>query len=213
MSTFVRRKKRHPRVSPILSFLSSSHAKTYSSSHRLHLVAPSAQYSILTTRCLHRKPTPFSITGRTPSFANRSACADSPCSSTMPASPPTAPSWPLMSRRSDRALPPIPSSWRVWAPTLPIFVIILTVSALGIFNYQKTCSPIVAATLYSLRTSEVGRRELGDEIYFRDMWPWIWGELNQLHGRVDIHFGVKGTKGRGMMRFKSERRGRMGKVI
>ncbi|KAL9065458.1 MAG: hypothetical protein Q9161_008219 [Pseudevernia consocians] len=120
-------------------------------------------------------------------------------------------SGPLMSRRSDRALPPIPSSWRVWGPTLPIFVIILTVSALGIFNYQKTSSPIVAATLYSLRTSEVGRRELGDEIYFRDMWPWIWGEMNQLHGRVDIHFGVKGTKGRGMMRFKSERRGRMGK--
>lgn len=70
----------------------------------------------------------------------------------------------------------------------------------------------MASTLYALRTSEVGRRELGDEIYFRDMWPWIWGEMNQLHGRVDITFGVKGTRGRGVMRFKSERRGRMGKV-
>ena len=44
------------------------------------------------------------------------------------------------------------------------------------------------------------------------MWPWIWGEMNQLHGRVDIHFGVKGTRGKGVMRFKSVRTGRMGKV-
>lgn len=121
-------------------------------------------------------------------------------------------SGPLMSRRSDRALPPLPNSWRVWARSLPIFVIIITVSALGIFNYQKSSSSIVAATLYALRTSEVGRKELGDEIYFRDMWPWVWGEMNQLHGRVDIHFGVKGTRGKGVMRFKSERSGRMGKV-
>lgn len=121
-------------------------------------------------------------------------------------------SGPLMSRRSDRALPSISSSWRVWVQTLPIFMIIVTVSALGIFNYQKSSSSVVAATLYALRTSEAGREELGDEIYFRDMWPWIWGEMNQLHGRVDIHFGVKGTKGKGVMRFKSERRGRMGKV-
>lgn len=67
--------------------------------------------------------------------------------------------------------------------------------------------------MYALRTSEIGQRELGEEIYFRDMWPWIWGEMNQLHGRVDIRFGVKGTTGRGVMRFKSERRGRLGKVI
>lgn len=121
-------------------------------------------------------------------------------------------SGPLMSRRSDRALPSIKPAWRVWAKSLPIFVVLVTISALGIFNYQKSSSSIVAATLYALRTSEVGRRELGDEIYFRDMWPWIWGEMNQLHGRVDISFGVKGTRGRGTMRFKSERKGRMGKV-
>lgn len=126
---------------------------------------------------------------------------------------PTPNSGPLMSRRSDRALPSIRPAWRVWAKTFPIFAIIVSVSALGIFNYQKSSSSIVAATLYALRTSEVGRRELGDEIYFRDMWPWIWGEMNQLHGRVDIRFGVKGTRGRGEMRFKSERRGRMGKVF
>lgn len=93
-----------------------------------------------------------------------------------------------------------------------MFLTLITISALGIFNYQKTSSSIVAATLYALRTSEVGKRELGEEIYFRDMWPWIWGEMNQLHGRVDIGFGVKGTRGRGWMRFRSVRVGRMGKV-
>ena len=118
----------------------------------------------------------------------------------------------LMTRRSDRALPKIIPSYRVWLRTAPIFVIIVTACALGIFNYQKSSSSVVAATLYALRTSDVGRRELGDEIYFRDMWPWIWGEMNQLHGRINISFGVKGTKGKGMMRFRSERRGRMGYV-
>lgn len=44
------------------------------------------------------------------------------------------------------------------------------------------------------------------------MIPWISGEMNQLHGRVNIAFGVKGTKGRGVMRFKTVRRGRAGKV-
>ena len=125
---------------------------------------------------------------------------------------PRSNSGPLMSRRSDRALPAIYSSWRVWGRTLPIFLGIVNVCALGMFNYQKSSSSIVAATLYALRTSELGRNELGDNIYFRDMWPWIWGEMNQLHGRVDIHFGVKGTKGKGVVRFRSERKGRMGKV-
>ena len=125
---------------------------------------------------------------------------------------PTAKDGPLMSRRSDRALPEIPSSARIWLRTLPIFIAILTISTLGIFNYQKSSSSVVNATLYALRTSEEGRRELGDEIYFRDKFPWIWGELNQLHGRVNISFAVKGTKGSGFMRFKSIRKTRMGLV-
>jgi len=117
-----------------------------------------------------------------------------------------------MTRRSDRALPSVPSSSRLWFRTLPIFLAIITASTLAIFNYQKASSSIVNATLYALRTSEAGKRELGGNIYFRDKFPWIWGEMNQLHGRVDVQFGVKGTRGRGMMRFKSVRRTRMGYV-
>lgn len=119
---------------------------------------------------------------------------------------------PLMSRRSDRALPEIPSSSRLWLRTLPLFIALLTTSTLAIFNYQKASSSIVNSTLYALRTSEEGRRVLGNNIYFRDKFPWIWGEMNQLHGRVDISFGVKGTKGKGIMRFKSIRKTRMGFV-
>ena len=121
-------------------------------------------------------------------------------------------SGPLMERRSDRALPPIPQPWKVWAKTMPIFIVLITISALGIFNYQKQSSSVVASTLYALRTSELGRQILGDEIYFRDRFPWIWGEMNQLHGRIDIEYGVKGTKSSGMMRFRSVRKRRMGLV-
>lgn len=125
---------------------------------------------------------------------------------------PTPDQGPLMTRRPDRALPEIPSSSRLWLRTLPLFFALLTASTLAIFNYQKASSSIVNSTLYALRTSQEGRKLLGDEIYFRDKFPWIWGEMNQLHGRVDISFGVKGTKGRGIMRFKSIRKTRMGFV-
>jgi cytochrome c oxidase assembly factor 1 len=40
--------------------------------------------------------------------------------------------------------------------------------------------------------------------------PWIWGEMNQLHGRIDIQFTVKGKKATGTMRFKSNRESRRG---
>lgn len=125
---------------------------------------------------------------------------------------PTRNSGPLMTRRPDRDLPAIPSSYRLWFRTLPIFIAIIAASTLAILNYQKASSSIVNATLYALRTSEAGRRELGGNIYFRDKFPWIWGEMNQLHGRVDVRFGVKGTEGRGVMRFRSVRRTRMGYV-
>ena len=109
----------------------------------------------------------------------------------------------LLTRRDDRELPQVSSPWRPWLRTAPAFIIIITIAALGIFNYEKQSSSVVAATLYALRTSEKGREILGDEINFRDTWPWIWGELNSLHGRIDISYSVKGTKASGMMRFKS----------
>jgi cytochrome c oxidase assembly factor 1 len=61
--------------------------------------------------------------------------------------------------------------------------------------------------MYALRTSPKAREFLGDNIYFAHKMPWIWGEMNQLHGRIDIHFEVKGNKNQGTMRFRSFRRG------
>ncbi|KAI9844865.1 MAG: hypothetical protein M1838_001988 [Thelocarpon superellum] len=123
--------------------------------------------------------------------------------------PPAPGSGPLMERRPDRALPPVRAPRR-FLRTLPLFLVILGASTLAIFNYQKSSSSIVSSTLYALRTSPKARAILGDEIYFRSKIPWISGEMNQLHGRIDIRFWVKGKSGEGLMRFKSLRRGRMG---
>lgn len=40
--------------------------------------------------------------------------------------------------------------------------------------------------------------------------PWIAGELNQLHGHIDISFWVKGRTQKGIVRFVSVRRKRDG---
>lgn len=113
-----------------------------------------------------------------------------------------------MERRADRELPTINNS-KGWLKTLPIFVVAVGAAMLGIFNYQKSSSSVVSSTLYALRTSPQAREILGDEIYFAQQIPWISGEMNQLHGRIDISFWVKGTKGQGKMRFKSVRPDRM----
>ena len=117
----------------------------------------------------------------------------------------------LLSRRSaySRDLPPLSAltaSYR-WLRTLPLFIAIITVSAFGIFNYQKVNSPIIAANLYSLRTNPFVRELLGDEVYFASKWAWIWGEINLVQGRVDVHFNVKGTREKGSCRFKAKRIG------
>lgn len=93
-----------------------------------------------------------------------------------------------------------------WGRSLPIFFALVTLSSVAIFNYQKMSSPIVSSTLYALRTSAEGRAVLGDEIYFRHQIPWIHGEMNQMQGRINIWFSVRGTRGEGVMRFASNRR-------
>ncbi|KAI4859789.1 DUF1783-domain-containing protein [Hypoxylon rubiginosum] len=110
---------------------------------------------------------------------------------------------PLMERRPDRELPNI-QTFR-WVRTFPIFLVIIAASSVAIFNYQKLSSPVVASTLYALRTNKRAREILGDEIYFKHQIPWIGGEMNQLRGRIDVRFAVKGTRGTALMRFASFR--------
>ncbi|KAI2631881.1 DUF1783-domain-containing protein [Hypoxylon sp. NC1633] len=110
---------------------------------------------------------------------------------------------PLMERRSDRELPSI-NTFR-WSRTFPLFLAIIGLSSVAIFNYQKLSSPVVASTLYALRTNARARELLGDEIYFKHQIPWIGGQMNQLRGRIDIRFSVRGTRAAAVMRFTSSR--------
>ncbi|KAI5288844.1 hypothetical protein KEM52_001005 [Ascosphaera acerosa] len=63
-----------------------------------------------------------------------------------------------------------------------------------------------------LRVHPRARALLGDEIYFASNTPWIRGQINQLHGRIDISFWVKGTRAQGRVRFASHRPERLGLV-
>lgn len=110
-----------------------------------------------------------------------------------------------MERRADRDLPDVIKNRFRWSRTLPWFLLIIAGSSVAIFNYQKASSPVVASTLYALRTSPKARAYLGDEIYFQQRIPWISGEMNQMHGYIDINFMVKGTRNTARMRFTSRR--------
>ncbi|KAK0626076.1 cytochrome oxidase complex assembly protein 1-domain-containing protein [Immersiella caudata] len=113
-------------------------------------------------------------------------------------------SGPLLERRADRALPDVtPRSH--WRRTLPLFGACLVIASITIFNYQKSSSPVTAGTLYALRTSPKAREYLGENIYYEAQIPWISGVMNQVQGKIDISFKVKGTKATGTMRFVSHR--------
>jgi len=122
---------------------------------------------------------------------------------------------PPLFRDPNRPLPNLSSisHRRRWLTTLPIFLAVLIASAAGIFNYQKVNSPIIAATLYALRTNTTVREVLGDEVYFASKWAWVWGSINLVHGKVDVRFGVKGTRGKGMCRFRARRVGGRGGMV
>ncbi|EOA92184.1 cytochrome oxidase assembly protein 1 [Exserohilum turcicum] len=117
----------------------------------------------------------------------------------------------LLERRPNRALPPVPP---LISPqvirTFPIFIIAMTASLLAFFNYQKQESSVVTSTLYALRTNPLVREQLGDEIYFASKHPWIKGDINQVHGRIDVSFWVKGTKRAGEVKLRCRRKGRGG---
>jgi cytochrome c oxidase assembly factor 1 len=94
----------------------------------------------------------------------------------------------------------------VWLKTLPIFVLLITLSSLAIFNYEKSTSSTVNSILYALRTNVHARDLLGDEIYFASKVPWISGELSPMQGVINIRFRVKGTKGAAETKFVAVKR-------
>jgi cytochrome c oxidase assembly factor 1 len=120
---------------------------------------------------------------------------------------PTAATGPLLTRRADRALPPlsrINNPFYTWRH-LPIVVAVMGLGAAAIFNYEKLNHSVVTSSLYALRIHPVARNVLGDEVYFAQRVPWISGSIDQVHGEIDVRFGVKGTRRKGVMRFRATR--------
>ncbi|SCU85173.1 LAME_0D00386g1_1 [Lachancea meyersii CBS 8951] len=76
---------------------------------------------------------------------------------------------------------------------LGLFVVAIGVSLACIFNYEKTQSPIVSNSLYHMRRSQKIRDLLGDSIDFDGLVPWVYGDLNQVAGRVNISFYIRGS--------------------
>lgn len=92
-----------------------------------------------------------------------------------------------------------------WSRTLPVFAVLIVISSLAMFNHQKSSSSVVSATLYALRTSPRARELLGDDIYFRRRVPYIAGDLKPVQGVIDLSFSVRGSRGWGVMTFRSIR--------
>jgi len=70
-------------------------------------------------------------------------------------------------------------------------------------NYEKMNHSVVNSTMYALRVHPEAREKLGDEVYFSHQVPWIWGTIDQVHGVIDVNWGVKGKKMKGNMRFRA----------
>lgn len=121
---------------------------------------------------------------------------------------PTSTSGPILTRRADRALPPLSSienPFRIWRH-LPLVAIVMVVGGAAIFNYEKLNHSVVSSSLYALRVHPTAQEVLGGEIYFANRIPWIRGSIDPMHGVIDVSFGVKGTKDRGKMRFRATSR-------
>ncbi|OCT51630.1 Cytochrome c oxidase assembly protein 1 [Cladophialophora carrionii] len=183
---------------------------------QLQSLPPSLRQSILRAHHLRDAPLlpiPSTLIPRTLSRSSSSSSSPSTSPNADPGRiirplvpPPREGSGPLLSRRPDRALPDLPAGISVWLKTLPIFVLLITVSSLAIFNYEKSTSSTVNSILYALRTNIHARDLLGDEIYFASKLPWISGELSPMQGVINIRFRVKGTKGVAETKFVAVKR-------
>ncbi|GMM37668.1 Coa1 protein [Saccharomycopsis crataegensis] len=76
------------------------------------------------------------------------------------------------------------------------FVICVTVGFFMIVNYEKFSSPIIGSTMHFLRRSDKVKEVLGKNIDFTSAFPWISGEFNQVKGKIDISFKIKGDNGK-----------------
>ncbi|KAL6950787.1 hypothetical protein ACO0QE_000068 [Hanseniaspora vineae] len=86
------------------------------------------------------------------------------------------------------------------------FLVAISVALAVVFNYEKTKSPVVSNTLYQLRRSDRIRDLMGNSIDMYGLMPWVSGELNQVQGKINIKFYVKGSKNKkGIVRLVADR--------
>lgn len=87
-----------------------------------------------------------------------------------------------------------------------VFAVGMTIACAGIFNYEKTSSPIMNATMYFIRRSKDARELLGSKITYDGIVPWISGEVNTMKGVVDCSARISGDKSSALMVLKAEKK-------
>ncbi len=86
-----------------------------------------------------------------------------------------------------------------------IFALFILVATASVFQYEKVSTPVMNATMYYLRRSQLARSHLGNEITYSGWFPYISGEVNTVKGVVNIHTKVEGKKGKAVMYLKAGR--------
>lgn len=87
-----------------------------------------------------------------------------------------------------------------------VFAVGMTLACAGIFNYEKTSSPIMNATMYFIRRSKDARELLGSKITYDGIIPWISGEVNTMKGVVNCTTRISGDKSSALMVLKAEKK-------
>ena len=90
--------------------------------------------------------------------------------------------------------------------TFLLYLGVIYISAELIFNYERMNNTSVNNSLLELRRDPEARKLLGSNIKLYGLYPWIYGEIQQVKGNVDIWFKVTGNTGRvGVVKFKAMR--------
>lgn len=85
------------------------------------------------------------------------------------------------------------------------FCVIMALTLGGIIKYEDANSPVVSSTLYTLRRSKIARQEMGENISFSSLFPWISGSLSTAHGNVTFWYNASGSKNDAVVKFSSIR--------
>lgn len=87
-----------------------------------------------------------------------------------------------------------------------LYAAVIYIAAELIFNYERMNNASVNNSLLELRRDLKARDLLGSNIKLYGIYPWIFGDMQQVKGHVDISFKVIGSKGHvGVVKFKAGR--------